>query len=420
MENTLKKLLTVIGLTVSMSAIAAPVDFATFVLTSPTLATPAGTEYLPLALTGPATDKLSLTSLSQWQWAQMTGAVSVSSSGYTSFSAGSTGTGSVVLATNPVLVTPNLGTPSAVVLTNATGVASGLTAGTVLANANLTGPITSVGNATSVAAQTGTGSKFVMDTNPVLVGPILGVASATSVNKVAFTAPATGSTLTIADGKTLTASNSLTLAGTDATAMTFPTTSATIARTDAGQTFTGTQVFSSLITGSVSGNAATVTTNANLTGPITSVGNATSVASQTGTGSTFVMNISPTLVTPNIGAATGTSLNLGIGALTAGVITGTGEILDGISTKTAAYSVTTSDRTILADATAGSFAITLPSAIGVTGFIVTIKKIDSTIGVVTIQTALSQTIDGNATQTLNSQYGSITVQSNGSNWFILN
>lgn len=49
--------------------------------------------------------------------------------------------------------------------------------------------------------------------------------------------------LAIAAGKTLTVSNSITLAGTDATVMTFPTTSATIARTDAGQTFTGVQVF---------------------------------------------------------------------------------------------------------------------------------------------------------------------------------
>lgn len=62
-------------------------------------------------------------------------------------------------------------------------------------------------------------------------------------------------------------------------------------------------------TGSISGNAATVTTNANLTGPITSVGNATSIASQTGTGTMFVMNTSPTLVTPALGAATATSLN---------------------------------------------------------------------------------------------------------------
>lgn len=57
------------------------------------------------------------------------------------------------------------------------------------------------------------------------------------------------------------------------------------------------------------GNAATVTTNANLTGPITSSGNATAVASQTGTGSTFVMSNSPTLVTPALGVASGTSFN---------------------------------------------------------------------------------------------------------------
>lgn len=46
-------------------------------------------------------------------------------------------------------------------------------------------------------------------------------------------------------GKIFTSSNTLTLAGTDATIMTFPTTSATIARTDAGQTFTGVQIMTS-------------------------------------------------------------------------------------------------------------------------------------------------------------------------------
>lgn len=60
-----------------------------------------------------------------------------------------------------------------------------------------------------------------------------------------------------------------------------------------------------------SGNAATVTTNANLTGPITSVGNATSIASQSGTGTTFMMTASPT--------ATGT--------LTAAQINDTGEAI---------------------------------------------------------------------------------------------
>lgn len=60
----------------------------------------------------------------------------------------------------------------------------------------------------------------------------------------------------------------------------------------------------------ISGNAATVTTNANMTGPITSVGNATSVAAQTGTGSIFAMKVSPAFTTPDIGVATGTSLVL--------------------------------------------------------------------------------------------------------------
>jgi formylglycine-generating enzyme required for sulfatase activity len=74
--------------------------------------------------------------------------------------------------------------------------------------------------------------------------------------------------------------------------------------------FTDLEVTNSIV-GSITGNAATVTTNANLTGPITSVGNATAIASQTGTGTTFVMNTSPTLVTPVLGVASATSIDFG-------------------------------------------------------------------------------------------------------------
>jgi hypothetical protein len=63
---------------------------------------------------------------------------------------------------------------------------------------------------------------------------------------------------------------------------------------------------------SIGGNAATVTTNANLTGPITSTGNATAVASQTGTGSKFVMDTGPTIKTPLLDAgATGLQATIG-------------------------------------------------------------------------------------------------------------
>lgn len=62
-----------------------------------------------------------------------------------------TGSGAVVFATSPTLVTPLLGTPTSGVLTNCTGTASGLTAGHVTTNANLTGDVTSSGNATTIA-----------------------------------------------------------------------------------------------------------------------------------------------------------------------------------------------------------------------------------------------------------------------------
>ena len=149
-----------------------------------------------------------------------------------------TGTGSLVFATSPTLVTPILGTPTSGTATNLTGLplTTGVTGTLPIANGgtgttsttftnlttNVTGTLPVANGGTGVTSSTGT-TAVVLSTSPTLVTPVLGVATATSVNKVALTAPATSATLTIADGKTLTASNSLTLAGTDATTMTFPT-----------------------------------------------------------------------------------------------------------------------------------------------------------------------------------------------------
>ena len=124
-------------------------------------------------------------------------------------------------------------------------------------------------------------------TSPTLVTPTLGVATATSVNKVAITAPATSATLTLADGKTLTVNNTITFAGTDATTMTFPATDASIARTDAAQTFTGTQTFAGAVVGSVQAlsgpgavNVTTVTTAFTSTGTSDALTLADGVAGQ--------------------------------------------------------------------------------------------------------------------------------------------
>jgi hypothetical protein len=100
-------------------------------------------------------------------------------------------------------------------------------------------------------ASTGTGSN-VRATSPALVTPDIGVATATTLNKLAITAPATSATLVIADGKTFTVNQTLTLTGTTGTTMTFPATSATLARTDAAQTFTGSQTITANAIGAVS------------------------------------------------------------------------------------------------------------------------------------------------------------------------
>ena len=114
-----------------------------------------------------------------------------------------TGSGALVFANSPTLVTPALGTPSALVGTNITGTASGLTAGNVTTNANLTGAVTSVGNATSLGSfssanllgaltdETGTGSAVFANT-PTLVTPILGTPTSATLTNATGLPIATG------------------------------------------------------------------------------------------------------------------------------------------------------------------------------------------------------------------------------------
>lgn len=178
------------------------------------------------------------------------------------------------LFSTPTMVAPALGTPASGTLTNCTGLP--IVNGT-------TGTLSVARGGTGATAATGTGS-VVLATSPTLTTPVLGVATATSINKVAITAPATSATLTIANGKTLTANHSLTLAGTDSTTMTFPSTSASIARTDAAQTFTGDQTINGSLIGSVqllSGPGAVDLTNFSTAFTSTATGNALTLANGT-------------------------------------------------------------------------------------------------------------------------------------------
>lgn len=90
-----------------------------------------------------------------------------------------------------------------------------------------------------------------------------------------------------------------------------------------------------------------------------------------------------------------------------------------IVTKTANYTATLSDYTILCDATSGAITITLPAASTSSGKIYNIKKIDASGNNVVIDGNASETIDGATTQTITAQWTNRTIQSNGTAWFIL-
>jgi hypothetical protein len=75
---------------------------------------------------------------------------------------------------------------------------------------------------------------------------------------------------------------------------------------------------------------------------------------------------------------------------------------------------------LLCQASAGVFTVTLPSAVGIAGKILILKKTDSTFNAVTVATQSLQTIDTiYSTTTLNSQNETLTLISDGSNWNII-
>lgn len=84
-------------------------------------------------------------------------------------------------------------------------------------------------------------------------------------------------------------------------------------------------------------------------------------------------------------------------------------------TVTSSYTVAANDSTVFAASLAST--ITLPTATGAAGRIHTIKNLTS--GSVTVATSSSQTIDGSSTFSLSAQYKYVTVQSDGSNWYVI-
>lgn len=193
-----------------------------------------------------------------------------------------TGTGNVVLANSPTLISPALGTPSAIVLTNATGTAASLTAGTVTTNANSTGDVTSVGNATTIGANKVTYAKMQQASTVTLLGN------------------PTGGTANISE---ITLGSGLAFSGTTLTA------------TGGSGTVTAVSVASTNgFAGSSSGGATpALTISTSITGILQGNGTAISAATTTGTGS-VVLAASPTLTGTTSAATINATGNINAGA----------------------------------------------------------------------------------------------------------
>lgn len=189
------------------------------------------------------------------------------------------GTGVSTISFGTTGLTPSTGTSGAVTVAGIVAVANGGTGATLAATGGTSQVLkqTSVGGAVTVAqlaasdlsnGTTGSGAVVLANT-PTLITPVLGVATATSINGLTLTSSTgtlsitNGKTLTvsnsgtlaggdafvlaIAAGKTLTVSASLTLAGTDSTTMTFPSANGTIAALNiASQALTGGATVTSL------------------------------------------------------------------------------------------------------------------------------------------------------------------------------
>lgn len=314
-----------------------------------------------------------------------------------------TGSGALVFANSPTLVSPALGTPASGTLTNCTGLPmAGLSDLDADARTFLTTP-SSANLKAAVDDETGSGA-LVFANTPTLVSPVLGAATGTSIavgaastmdvtglevqggikavgviTALSFSGSGSGLTDVAADSVSV---RKLTNAGTGVTVFLETPSSANLAAAMTDETGTGALVFANSptlvtpalgtpasgtltnctglpISSGVSGLAANVAT---FLGTPSSANLRAALTDETGTG-VAVFNDTPTLITPVLGAATATSIAVGaastvdvtglsvqggvtaVGVITASSYSGSGANLTNVNAVTATVADESSDTT---------------------------------------------------------------------------
>jgi len=292
-----------------------------------------------------------------------------------------TGSGNLVFSTSPTLVTPVLGVATATSV-NGTTIPSSKTLVVTTDKLNALAATSSSELAGIISDETGTGALVFANTptlvtpnigaatgtSLVLSGDLTVNGTTTTINSTEITIDDKNMTLGAVTSPTDAGADGggLTLKGT--TDKTFNYVNATTAWTSSehmdlasGKVLkvAGTQVLSAT---EYTGNAATVTNGVYTTSKISALAATSSselagvISDETGTGALVFAN-TPTLVTPVIGAATGTTLVL------SGALTGTAITLDnssvGSATATAGTSATTIDTWSATDYTAAKYIVQL-------------------------------------------------------------
>lgn len=236
-----------------------------------------------------------------------------------------TGSGTVVaMQTSPTFAT-SITTPSVLATANDSGALGA--SGTAFADLFLASGGVINWNAGNMTITHAAGSLTIAGGN--LLG--LGATTATTFN--GLTISTTTGVLTMTNAKTLAVTNTLTLSGTDSTVMTFPTTSATIARTDAANTFTGAStatswVFTTPVLGTPTSGTLTNCTGLPIAGLVASTSTAIGVGSI------------------ELGAASDTT----IARVSAGVIS-----VEGVTVATSSNTLTFTNKTISGAVISGAF-----------------------------------------------------------------